>query len=66
MDDVFDFFGSQRRLAEAVGVSEAAVSQWARDGKFPPARAIQIEILSEGRFSAIALARGENENASEQ
>ena len=66
MDEVFDFFGNQRRLSEALGVSEAAVSQWVRDGKFPPARAIQIEALSDGRFSAIDLARGENENASEQ
>lgn len=66
MNDVFDFFGNQQGLAEALGVSASAVSQWVRDGKFPPARAIQIEELSAGKFSAINLTRGENENASEQ
>lgn len=53
MDDVVRYFGSYGELADALGVSRPAVSQWMASGAFPPLRALQIERLSGGRFRAI-------------
>lgn len=50
-----EYFGSQAEMAKALGVSRAAVSHWLRDEAFPPARAIQIEIMSEGLIKALDL-----------
>ena len=55
ISDVVDWFGSQARMARALKVDRAAVSAWVRAGALPPARAIQIEQLSGGKFSAVDL-----------
>jgi DNA-binding transcriptional regulator YdaS (Cro superfamily) len=41
-------------MAKALGVDPAAVSWWLQNG-LPPGRAIQIEILSEGKFDALEI-----------
>jgi hypothetical protein len=41
-------FGSQAKLARALGVSGAAVSDWARTGMFPIGRQYQVQVLTEG------------------
>lgn len=64
MQDLIDYFGSQYRLAKALGVTKSAVSQWFTDGQIPPARAIQIEELSNGKFKAVELTGGRNGNFS--
>jgi DNA-binding transcriptional regulator YdaS (Cro superfamily) len=48
------FGGSRKDMAERLGVSESAVSQWFGAG-FPPLRALQIEKESRGRVKALRL-----------
>lgn len=53
-DKIIDFFGSRSELARRLAVAPAAVTQWASDG-LPPARAIEIEQISEGHFKAVEI-----------
>ena len=53
--DVLEWYGSQANMARALGVDRAAVSGWVKVGAFPPARAIQVEQQSGGRFRAVDL-----------
>ena len=46
------WFGSQVAIANALMVSEPAVSQWFSQGWVPPARAIQIEEITRGDVKA--------------
>ncbi len=54
LNDVFIHFGSQSELARKLGISAAAITQWLVEG-VPPARAIEIEKLSGGKFKAVDL-----------
>lgn len=54
MQKIIDFFGGKSAMAKALGVDPAAVSWWLQNG-LPPGRAIQIEILSEGKFDALEI-----------
>lgn len=45
-----DHFGSQVKLAAAIGVSQAAISKWPDD--VPELRAYQIELLTGGQLKA--------------
>ncbi|WP_088211118.1 Cro/CI family transcriptional regulator [Shewanella sp. Shew256] len=47
-----DHFGSQVKLAAAIGVSQAAISKWPDD--VPELRAYQIELLTEGKLKAVS------------
>jgi|GEM_PF-429906 hypothetical protein len=48
--DVAEFFGSKKKLADSLGISPSAVTMW---GEFVPAsRQFQIQILSRGKFTA--------------
>ena len=55
ISEVVDWFGSQANMARALGVDRAAVSGWVKTGVLPPARAIQVEQQSGGRFRAVDL-----------
>lgn len=44
--------GGVAATARLLGVSQPAVSQWLRDGRLPPARAVQIEAITGGLFRA--------------
>ena len=52
IERVIEHFGSRAKLARVLGVDRSALTQWVRDGAFPPKRAIQIEELSDGKFKA--------------
>ena len=52
IDRILNRFGNKAALAEALGVSRAAVTQWGCDG-VPPAQAIKIELLTDGDIKAI-------------
>jgi DNA-binding transcriptional regulator YdaS (Cro superfamily) len=43
LDTIIKHYGSQRKLARALCVTEGAVSQWVNSGWFPAAQAIRIE-----------------------
>ena len=49
--DAVRFFGTQKKLAEACGVTTPAVALWKRDG-IPVTRMYQIEILTNGAIKA--------------
>lgn len=53
--EVIDYFGSQSKLALAFGVHRSAITQFIRGEHLPAERALQIEILSGGRFLAVNL-----------
>ena len=60
-DELFKYFGSQNKMAGDLDVTTQAISQWVRDNKIPPARAIQIEFITKGEFKAINLVGENNE-----
>jgi DNA-binding transcriptional regulator YdaS (Cro superfamily) len=49
---IVDQLGGVAVTSRLLGVSQPAVSQWLRDGRVPPARAVQIEALTGGRYKA--------------
>jgi DNA-binding transcriptional regulator YdaS (Cro superfamily) len=51
LDRVVAYFGSNKRLAEKLGVSQAAISQWRRAGKIPRSQQHEIRIISKGKFT---------------
>lgn len=48
MDALLKAFGSQKAIADALGITESAVSQWFKAGKVPPVRALEIVRLTKG------------------
>lgn len=51
MEKIIEHFGSKVALAKALGVDPAAVSWWLQNG-LPAFRAIQIEMVTQGKFKA--------------
>jgi len=51
-EELIEFFGSQKDMADRMGLSESAVSQYLNTLGFPAFRSIQIEIMSDGKFKA--------------
>lgn len=46
--DVVKHFGSQKAVAEALGVSEAAISAW--DEEIPRGRAFELQVITGGKL----------------
>ncbi|HGO7233163.1 TPA: transcriptional regulator [Neisseria meningitidis] len=55
-------FGSQNRLAKAVGVSQAAVRKWREGGGMDVRHAQKIEELTGGKVTAKQISDGINPN----
>ncbi|MDX1486601.1 MAG: Cro/CI family transcriptional regulator [Acidiferrobacterales bacterium] len=55
LENVVDHFGGKAALAEALGVTRPAVSQWIAAGALPPFRAVQVERITKGAFRAVDL-----------
>ena len=53
-EKIIAFFGSRSELARRLAVAPAAVTQWGQEG-LPPARAIEIEQISQGHFKAVEI-----------
>ncbi len=51
--DAVAYFGSQVKLANALGITKSSVSQWGEE--VPELRAFQIERLTEGKLKAMPL-----------
>lgn len=62
LQQVIGHYGSQAKLAELLGVTRAAVTQWVNDGGMPPLRAIQIEVMSGGDFKAVDLTNNKKDD----
>jgi hypothetical protein len=48
---VAEFFGNKKKLAEALGIRPSAVTMWG--DTIPVSRQFQIEVLSKGKFKAV-------------
>jgi len=59
IEDVIEYFGGRSAMATTFNVDRAAITQWSKGG-LPPARAIQIEQLTQGVFTAIDLMESNN------
>lgn len=55
---IVEHFGGVAETARLLDVSQPAVSQWLKHKRIPPARAVQIEVLSEGKFKAADILQG--------
>lgn len=53
--DVIRHFDNQASLARALSVTPSAVSQWLRRASIPAEKAIEIEIITKGKFRAVDL-----------
>lgn len=53
---LIEHFGSKAHLAAELGVTTVAVDKWLLAGRLPPARAIQVQRITEGEFKALDLA----------
>ena len=49
---VIDFFGTQVKTAEALGIAQSSVSGWVQAGEVPMERQYQIELASNGQLRA--------------
>jgi len=54
---IIAFFGGTSATATALGVAPSAVSQWIKDDRIPPQRAIEIESITAGKFRAVDICR---------
>ena len=50
LNRVIEFFGTATRLADAIGVTKSAVSQWVIRGKISATMAIEVERVTNGEF----------------
>jgi adenylosuccinate lyase len=53
IEEIIKHFGTQYRLAKVLKVERAAVNAWVKSGVIPPKRAIEIEVLTNGKFKAV-------------
>ena len=51
LQDAVSYFGSQNKMAAALGMKQGSISSWDRE-RIPLARALQVEKLSRGKLKA--------------
>lgn len=49
LQDALSHFGTQQKLAEALGMKQGSISSWDRE-RIPLARALQVEKLTRGQL----------------
>ena len=49
-EDAINYFGSQRKLAEALDINEANVSRWKKSGIIPIKKALKLSDLTRGEL----------------
>jgi DNA-binding transcriptional regulator YdaS (Cro superfamily) len=55
--EIITYFGGTTATATALGIAPSAVSQWIKDNRIPPQRAIEIEALTGGTFRAVDICK---------
>jgi len=60
-EKIIAYFGSRAEMARRLSVDPAAVSQWGLYG-IPPARAIEIEQITQGDFKAVDTVGAKNDD----
>lgn len=65
MKNIIQHFGSKAELARLLDVDRAAVAQWCRFG-LPPARAIEIETITNGKFKATDIVGAKDDGREDQ
>lgn len=50
IDDAIKYFGSKKKLADALGIRPSAVTQWGVD--IPAIRQFQIQVISKNKLKA--------------
>jgi DNA-binding transcriptional regulator YdaS (Cro superfamily) len=51
LSDAVSYFGTQQKLANAIGIKQGAISSWKKE-RIPLARALQIEKITHGKLKA--------------
>jgi DNA-binding transcriptional regulator YdaS (Cro superfamily) len=51
--EIVAHFGTQKRLADELGINRSQISLWIRTGVIPALRAMQIEKITDGKFKAL-------------
>lgn len=49
---VIDYFGTQEKAAEALGLRQPSIAGWVGDGEIPLVRQYQIELATNGKLRA--------------
>ena len=55
--EIITHFGGTTATATALGVAPSAVSQWIKEDRIPPQRAIEIEALTGGMYRAVDICK---------
>ena len=53
VDEVYQFFGSGNKAADAIGVSRASFSRWVKNGRIPISQQVKFEEVTKGKLVAI-------------
>ena len=54
-ETVIEHFGNQANLARELDVTRQAITLWKIGGIIPPAQAVEIERITDGKFKAVDL-----------
>ncbi len=54
-EELINHFGNQAKLAKALNVTRQAITLWKMADTIPPAQAVEIERLTDGKFKAVDL-----------
>lgn len=61
IEQIVEWFGSKSKMARSLGVDRSAVTHWVNKGSLPAYRAIQIEMMSNGKFRAVDIMETNND-----
>ena len=53
VDEVYQFFCSGNKAADAIGVSRASFSRWVKNGRIPISQQVKFEEVTKGKLVAI-------------
>lgn len=48
--DAIAFFGNNRKLAQALGVSDQSITHWKNQGFLPRGKAYELQVITRGKL----------------